>query len=95
MVCRRRAGCERSVQRFLMTMQEKITAAEVKYEAGELLTEEELALLPESLQQTYQEDLADEAEHQQILRECDKTIASVDAFIANLQDGLNAPAARA
>ena len=51
-----------------MTLEQRTTAAEKRYESGAMdLTPAELSLLSKPLQEAYKQDLADEAEHQALM----------------------------
>ena len=56
--------------------QDAINAAVNKFEAGDILTADELALLSPALQQAYADDMAEQAEHDEDMAELDALLAS-------------------
>ena len=58
------------------TNQDAINAAVNKFEAGDILTAEELALLSPALQQAYADDMAEQAEHDADMAELNALLAS-------------------
>ena len=58
------------------TNQDAINAVVKKFEAGDILTADELALLSPALQQAYADDMAEQAEHDEDMAELDALLAS-------------------